>query len=130
MRVHSMIEVAGFPKEHVEATIKNVMQKLKEEIDIEILEAEIAEVQENQGLWSTFTEVELRINSLEKLIYFCLNYMPSTLEILRPEEFSFNAKGMTELFNELLAKLHQYEAVTKQLYAENLVLQGKLNKKR
>ncbi len=129
MRIHAMVEIAGFPKEHVEETIKKVIEKLKAEPDMEILEAEIAEAKENKEMWSTFAELELRINEIDKLIYFCLNYMPSTLEIIRPEQFEMDALQMTGLFNELLAKLHQYETVTKHLYAENIVLKRKLEKK-
>jgi len=128
MRIHSIVEIAGFPKEHVEETIKKVIEKLKQEKDMEVVEVEIAESKENKEMWSAFAELELRINSLEKLIYFCFNYMPSTLEVIKPEQFEFDALRITELFNELLSKLHQYEVVSKQLYAENLVLKNKLKK--
>jgi len=120
-----MIELAGFPIEHVEETMKNVIEKLKSEPDMEILHTETAEPKETKGMWSIFTEFEMRISSFEKLSYFCLNYMPSTLEIIKPDQFEIDAQRMTELFTELLAKLHQYESVTKQLYAENLLLKRK-----
>lgn len=128
MRIHAIIEIAGFPKEHVEATMKEVVEKIKSEADIELLKADVAEAEEKEKIWSTFTELELRINNLQTLSYFCFNYMPSTIDILRPEKFDIEAEKITELLNDLLAKLHQYEDATKRLLAQNIVLKRKTEK--
>ena len=130
----TIIEVVGRPKEHVEETIREHVEKIKKDEDLEIVNQDFADVKkeedkENQeGLWSTFVELELWIKNLPSLIGFCFDYMPSSVEILAPEEMQLKANMLNGFLNDLQAKLHHLDMAVKQLSMENQFLRNNTNK--
>ena len=129
-RARVIIEILGSPKEHVEETIHKVVKKIEdEEKNIKLINGKSYEANEVKGLWSSFAELELEFNNLYDLIGFSFDYMPSTIEILKPEKIDIDMYDINELLNDLLAKLHNYDMVTKNLSAENIVLKRQLEKK-
>ena len=130
IKVRVIIEILGSPKKHVEETINKVVKKIEtEETDIKLLNGKSYEATEVKGLWSTFAELELEFNKLYDLIGFSFDYMPSVIEILEPEKMNIEMGDVNELLNDLLAKLHNYDMVTKNLSAENILLKRQLEKK-
>ena len=130
IKVRVIIEILGSPKKHVEETINKVVKKIEtEEKDIKLLNGKSYEATEVKGLWSTFAELELEFNNLYDLIGFSFDYMPSVIEILEPEKMNIEMGDVNELLNDLLAKLHNYDMVTKNLSAENILLKRQLEKK-
>lgn len=121
IRCRTIIEVLGKPKEHVEASLKEYISKLKTEDGIMVLKQEVtpAEQQEKDKLWSSFAEIELIVKGLTRFISFCVNYMPSSVEIIKPEEFSLKNNEVTSFLNELQSKLHAVDMVAKTLHLEN-----------
>lgn len=126
-----ILEILGSPKTHVEDTMSQVIDKLKEEKDIKLLNKNSydSEQQEN-GLWSIFSEIELETNDLQRLLDVCFDYMPSTIEILEPAGMEVDSEKMGEILNDLMAKLHRYDMLVKNFNAENRLLKGKMEKLR
>lgn len=125
-----IIEVAGKPKEHIENTLRLVINKIKkEEKNIRLKqgdlykakEVEITTEQKGQ-FWSTFAELDLYFKNVQTLIAFCFEYMPSSVEILEPQDMRFQLKEFSDLLTELLAKLHSIGMSLKALKAENEIL--------
>ena len=128
--VRSVIEVAGFPKDHIEEVMKKVVDKIKE--NFEVVKAEIFDSVELKdkltGFWSVFTEIELKFDDINAITLFCFEYMPSSIEILEPEELKFGSMEFGGFINDLLARLHEYDMVVKNLQAENMVIKKKQEK--
>ncbi len=127
IKIHAIVEIAGFPEAHITETMKNVMEKLKEEKDIKIIKKSTAKTKKVKELWSTYAELELSFKNLERILGFCFDYMPSTIEILEPLNLNLNTMELTQSLNDLLAKLHNYSMFINNLNAENIVLKKKLN---
>ena len=119
IRFRAIIEILGRPKEHVEETLKKYIEKIKEDSDLIILKEDYAEAKQQETMWSTFVELELVVKGVQKMIGFCFDYMPSSIEILKPEQLTFNNRDMIVFLNDLQAKLHNVDMITKQLNAEN-----------
>ncbi|MFH0752375.1 MAG: hypothetical protein V1914_02130 [archaeon] len=119
-----ILEVLGSPKEHVEETIKQVIKKLEEEKNIKLISQKTYETeqQEDSKLWSTFSEIEFQSENIKKLMDLCFDYMPSSVEIIEPAGMELDSSDVAELLNDLLAKLHRYDMVLKNLHAQNLVM--------
>ena len=66
-----IIEIAGFPKEHIESVMKGVMEQIKASNDV--LSYDIYEAKEVEQMWSTFTEMEINFKELKDLIAFCFD---------------------------------------------------------
>jgi hypothetical protein len=128
-RVKAIIEILGKPKEHVESTLKNVLEELEKREGLSILEKEIAATKELEKFFSTYVDLEIKLNSLDSLIDFCFDFLPSSLEILEPEKIELESGELAEFMNDLLAKLHQQSMAIRNLHAENVVMKEQLEKK-
>jgi len=121
MIIRAVIEIVGSPKEHVEKILGLVVEKIKKE-ELKILRVDAFDAKEVKKLWSCFAEVEIEFETLERFMGFCFDYMPSSIEILEPEELKVESGSFGDILNDLLAKLHQYDMLIKGLKAENIVL--------
>jgi len=128
VRVRVVIELLGSPKEHVEETMKTVLDKLKNEEGVKLLKEVTYKAEQNDKIapmWSTFSDVDIEVVSVKRLMDVCFDYMPSSVEIISPEKFDITSNDYAYLFNELLAQLHQYSFTAKKLAAENIYLKEK-----
>ena len=123
IKTRLIIEIAGFPKEHIEETMKAVIEKIKSEK--KVLKYDIFEAEKKDKFFSTFTEIEIEFESLDDLSGFCFDYMPSSIEILSPNKLNIDSKEYENIFNDILAKLHHYDMIIKNLKAENMLLKRK-----
>ena len=122
--------MAGKPKEHIEKTMKGVIDKIKENKNIYILNQELAEAKElekQKGFFSVFAELELLLMNMPVLVGFCYDYMPSSVEIIAPEEMKLKVNELNSFLNDLQAKLHRSDNMTKQLTMENQFLKNNVN---
>jgi len=128
IRLRCIIEVLGKPKEHVEKTIKQYIEKIKEDPDLVVLKEDLAETKkQGETMWSSFVELEMVIKGITKLVGFCFDYMPSSIDIIKPEEITFKSTSLAELINDLQARLHNLDMHLKKSNAENIFLRKNLN---
>jgi hypothetical protein len=125
IKARIVIEIAGTPKEHVESTLKMVIEKLTTEKEVAVMRQTTYEPVEIGRLWSTFSDIEVEVNDINRLVSLCFDYMPSSVEIIEPNSITSDAKDVTDMVNDLLAKLHNYDMVVKNLNAENTLLKKK-----
>ncbi len=120
-----VIEVLGKPLEHVEKALREYLEKLKGDERYTVTEVETAEIkkQEDEELWMNFAEVEFITEKMENLTSFCFDYMPSIIEIVKPQDIALNNSDLTHFLNDLQAKLHQVDMVAKKLNMRNKHLQ-------
>ena len=119
IKIRTIIEVLGKPKEHVETSIKAYIDNMREDKDLSILKEDYSDITEKDKLWLSYVELEIVIKGLPKLFHFCFEYMPSSIEILKPESFTFSEREMTGYMNDLQARLHTVDMVVKNLKSEN-----------
>jgi hypothetical protein len=130
IRVRTIIEVLGKPKEHIEKTIREYVEKIKEDNDFVVLKEHFSDSEEQKHgedtYFAIFVELEFLVKGLHPLIGFCFNYMPSSIEIEKPEELTLPADMMNALFNDLQARLHKVDMIVKQQVNENQFLRNNL----
>ncbi|MBT3690729.1 hypothetical protein HOG16_00615 [Candidatus Woesearchaeota archaeon] len=135
IKINTIIEIAGAPEEHVKETIDKMMGILKKNEKIEIIKQEVAPPKKNEvahpndpkqkvDVFSSFAELELDFPTLDELIQFCFVFMPSSIEVIEPQEIKVKQKDLENPLNDLLAKLHnqarvimEYDALRKQIMA-------------
>ena len=127
IRCKTIIEVLGKPKEHVETAIKEYIEHIKEDSELVILNEDYSKAKEQGKLWSKFVELDLVIKGTKKLISFCFEYMPSSIEVVKPEHLIMANPELSNFLNDLQAKLHSVDMVVKQLKAENDFLKLNMN---
>jgi len=65
IRCKTIIEVLGKPKEHVENSLKEYTDHIREDSDLAILNENYSDIKEQDKLWSKFVELDLVIKDLE-----------------------------------------------------------------
>ncbi len=127
IRCRTIVEVLGKPKEHVENSIKEYIEHIKEDSELVVLKEEYSEIKEQGKLWSKFVELELVIKGTAKLISFCFEYMPSSIEVLKPEQLTMTNHELSSFLNDLQARLHNVDMIVKSQNAENEILKKSMN---
>ena len=127
IRCRTIIEVLGKPKEYVEDSIKQYIEHTKEDSELVILNEDYSEIKEQGKLWSKFVELDLVIKGTQKLISFCFEYMPSSIEVTKPEQLIMSNPELSAFLNDLQARLHNVDMVVKQQKAENDFLRHNMN---
>src|SRR3989338_2348534 len=123
IKARVIIEMLGAPKEHIEETLKLYVEKMKtQEKDIVVRNIEYGEPKEVNSLFSVFVELELEFTDMKTLTYFCFDYMPSSIEVFEPSEFTYSANDYTDFLNDLQARLHKFDMMIRNLSAENKVI--------
>lgn len=127
IRCRTIIEVLGKPKEHVEDAIKEYIEHIKEDSELVVMNEDYSEIKEQGKLWSKFVELDLVIKGTKKLISFCFEYMPSSIEVVKPEHLAMTNPELSNFLNDLQARLHNVDMAVKQLKAENDFLKLNMN---
>ncbi|MDO8628377.1 MAG: hypothetical protein Q7R56_01325 [Nanoarchaeota archaeon] len=131
IKANTIIEVVGSPEEHVNDVLGQLLEKItqKKEYILHTKKVFKAKKMEKQPLWSAFAEISISYKDLETLTGFCFDFMPSSIEIIEPEELAMKQTTISNVVNDLLARLHQYDMILKNIHAENVLLKRKMEKK-
>jgi hypothetical protein len=118
-----IIQMAGGPKKHIQDTLRKYVDKIEEDYaDIKILKRHLSPPKKQGSMFSLFAELELEIDGPENILYFCLDYMPSSIEIVEPDEIRYESGHFTDFLNDMQQKLHKIDMTLKSLSAENQLL--------
>lgn len=124
----SIVEIAGAPKEHVEKTLRDYIEKLKNDDNgITVIKEDYSETKENGKLFGAFAEIEFLAKDASAIAFFCFDYMPSSIEIISPEQFTYRGVDFSGFFNDLAGRMHRIDRVVKELAARNKNLQRNAN---
>jgi len=126
IKIRTIIEVVGFPEDHIKDAIIKIVDNIKEKKHIKIVNMYIEETKKLDKMFATFAELELDLPGLQDVIDFCFDYLPSSVEILEPEYINEKSNDLAGVLNDLMLKLHEYNMVIRNLQAENKVMKNKL----
>src|SRR3989338_9029992 len=125
-----IFEMLGRPAEHLSSTLEKFIDRIAQEKDLEMTNRKINEPkkveQSQRELFTIFAETEITFRNLMALIRVIFIYMPSHVEIIKPDELRIKNFDFNSLANELVRRLHQYDEITKRLALEIGVLQNRL----
>ena len=127
LHVRAILEIVGKPKEHVEKTLKDYIAQIRQSKDFEVVSDHTEEAVEKENLFTTFSEIEFWTQNTQKLTGFCFDFMPSSIEILEPEKMIVKSSDLTDLFNDLQARLHHVDMLAKNLFQENKAFNASIN---
>ena len=119
--VRAIVEMMGAPKEYIEETLKKYIEKLKKE-GLQIQKEHFEEAKKQEQFFSTFVELEIKFEKVKDLLDFCFDSMPSSIEILEPENLTFESIQLSNLLNDLQGKLHEVDMIVKSTRAQKSLL--------
>jgi hypothetical protein len=118
-----IIEIAGFPEDHIDKTLNLVKDKFIKEKGIREIKTTVNKPNKiSEKIFSGFIEAEFLVDTQSTIMGIIYDYMPSSIEIIAPEEIKEDTLKLSNLLNDLAAKLHMYDAAVKRLTAEQTLL--------
>ncbi len=126
VKARVIVEVVGYPKEHVEENLNLMLTNITNDKSFQINKKEVMQAKPVKELFSAFSEMDITFKDINQLMGFCVDYLPSSVEIYDPERMEFKAFNLSGLLNDMLQRFHQYEMVTRTIHAQNLILNQKL----
>jgi hypothetical protein len=129
LKANIILEVLGRPPEHVTDALTKLIARLGTEKGVRVLSKTIHEpkpIENSQGLFTSFAEVMVELDSLNRYFGILFGYMPSHLELLEPEKVELSNFEFADLANVITTKLHGYDAIAKKMIADRDFLIKKL----
>ena len=126
-----VIEILGRPKEHLVESLQKIIDQIKEEKGVSLEDSRIHEVKEMKDkpdMFTTFAEVEVKVDSPLNLAILMFKYMPAHIEIIAPENINLTNNGYGDILNELTRRLHGYDEVARVLQAEKQIMENQIRK--
>jgi len=123
IQCQTILEILGAPKEHVTDTLNLVLKKLKEEKDVHIVSETVHEAKEKDKMFSAFAEIELLFKDFATLTRICFDYMPSNIEIIKPDNFKIPAVEFSNFIGDMLAALHEIDYKLKDVHANRALVE-------
>jgi hypothetical protein len=96
------IESQGNRANFVRASLKGLVDKLKNEKKTRVIRDELSELEEEDGIYSAMAEVEAEFEDLTTYLMNAIKYGPSAIEILAPERLVLNAGEFLETVGEVV----------------------------
>ena len=109
--------------------MNTVLGRIAAEKGVKILDKKINEpvpVKDSEDLFTTFAELTLEIDSLMQYFGILFAYMPSHIEITKPEKIILSNFDLNEAGNRLAQRLHDYDSITKNALMQKDALMKKL----
>ena len=131
IQIQIVMEVLGRPVSNVQQALASVVTKLASEKGVKVLERkfhEAAKVPNAEDLYTSFVEVTLEIDSLDRYFAVLFSYMPSHVELIYPERITLDNAALNQFANQLMQRLHNYDAVVKNVMMERDVLLRRIEK--
>lgn len=129
MKVSMVLEILGRPAEHVNESLKQLVEKLKTEKGVKITNHkfyEAAPIENSNEMFSAFTEIDAEFDSISNYFGIIFAYMPSHIEIINPEKITMNNLDLSNVGNILLSRLHNYDAIAKRLVIDSNFIMEKM----
>lgn len=129
LTVHAILEVLGRPASNVTDALKIIVDKMKGEKELKLISSKIHEpvaVKDSKDLFTSFVEVEVQLPSLNHLYSFLFVYMPANIEVSYPETITISNQDLNQMTNQLMLRMHQYDAIAKNALSEKEFVTRKL----
>lgn len=122
VKARVIVEVVGKPEEHVKKALGIVIDKIKTQKGLKILTEKSYKPKHVEPFFSTFAEIDIEFADPNLIVGFCYDFMPSSLDILEPDNIVLNSKELAGILNDLLTRLHSVNMSVANYSAENEIL--------
>ena len=116
VRAIMIVEIAGRPPEHIKEALKAHVGVMKTMKGVNYLSETFSDaklVDQEKEIYSCFAEVEIEVNNFMKLTELMFDFLPSSIEVIDPDNLRFNSQEATNFLSDLSGRLHKYDEIAK-----------------
>jgi len=118
-----IIEIQGNNELAMEQAIKFLEERLNNDERFVIISKEKMAIIKEGNIYFAGFEVRLGFYTIDDVIYFILNYSPTTvLDIYKPNKLELSKEDMINLFSDIMVGIYQYISIITNLNKENFAL--------
>ena len=118
-----IIEIQGNNELAMEQAIKFLEERLNNDERFVIISKEKMDIIKEGNIYFAGFEVRLGFYTIDDVIYFILNYSPTTvLDIYKPNKLELSKEDMINLFSDIMVGINQYISIITNLNKENFAL--------
>lgn len=124
-----IFEAIGKPAEHLVTVLEDIAKRIGEEKGVKLVDNKVnepVEMRENKEFFTSFSEVEVKVDEMLYIAMLMFKYMPAHIEVTSPESISVSNNDWSEILSEIARKLHGYDEVARVLGTEKRILEKKL----
>lgn len=130
-KIHAslVLELLGRPPEYLSESMDGILKRLSSEKGVQIKNKKLhlpIPLEKSKDLFTSFIELEAEFDSINHYLGILFAYMPSNVEIIRPEKIAFSNIDLNDLTNQLVQRLHNYDAIAKNALTERDIILKKL----
>jgi len=131
-----IIEMMGRPKEYLKNTMNQLIAVMESEQGLKLGNKKVYEpkkvdlkekVPEDREMFSIYAEIDIKCD-MEKLFFIISKYMPSHVEIIKPEGIKMTNLEISALMTEFARRLHRYDEIAKAALIKNQILENQLKR--
>ena len=129
IRAVFIVEVLGRPAEHIKQMLEEHVKKIDDMKGVTVASISVSdakELEKEKDFYTCFAEVEVEAESLLHLVHVIFDYMPASVEIIKPDKVEFDIADATSLLNTLSGRLHSYDEIAKICKMQNQQLAQKV----
>jgi hypothetical protein len=130
VRAIMIVEIAGRPANHVRESLEAHISQLNKSKVVKIIGVNYSEpkkLETEQEMYTCFAEVEIEAVNFFEAVNLIFDFMPSSFEIIEPQNINLNLNEATTLLNTLSGRLHRYDEIAKVAQFQVQQLAYKLN---
>ncbi len=137
---NAVIRVLGSPKEHVKKTLEGFVDILKKNSDYKTLSTKVSKIEKVKPkekeelkepkeveLYAGYVDLEIGTNKKERIFDFCFNFMPISIEVVKPMDIVFSANEISRFLTDVQGRVHEIDWNLKMEKSANILL-DKINK--
>ncbi len=124
MIIRFIIEIIARPKEMVDKTLREVVKVINSRYKVVNEDYSDVELVPNSSLFSGFVEVEFKVKNFEELFDAMLDFGPTIVEVVEPNEIKISSAELQASLSDLLNKIHEMSKIINALKIENLKLKN------
>jgi hypothetical protein len=112
IRAVMIVEIAGHPPEHIKEMLTKHVNALNSFKDIKVNSihmSEPKEIENSQGIFTCFAEVDFETENFSRLSETMFDFMPSSIEVLEPSKVLFTSQEASNLLNNISGRMHRYD---------------------
>jgi len=130
-KIHAslILEILGKPADHIKKALDDITTKIDAEKGIAVLNKTLHEpipVKDSETLFTTFAELDVELETLDRYFALLFTYMPAHVEITNPKSLNLSNLEFNEIGNKIIQRLHEYDAITKKTLMDKDLAVNKL----
>ena len=108
IKAEFMIEAQSNSQKAAERSLKKLVERLRSEPGVRVLREEHGEVEEQEGLYSCITELEIEFSDLRSYLNAAIAYGPSAIYVHSPERLVLHREEFLLTLGEVIRTLREF----------------------